>query len=105
MRGSARRDTTSSSWRNRSAAARRPRRSHNRRNPLQLDSTTAAVRDTIAAVFRGRAYNRESSVTLWDRFWEWVGAGINDLLRGIDHSPPTKHLLFAVFVLVILGVV
>src|SRR5579862_5572756 len=103
MRGSGRKDSTSSSWRNRSAAPRP--RSHSLPSPLQLDSATAAVRDTAAAVFRDRAYNREISVSLWDRFLAWVGSWIAELFRTINHSPPAKHMLLAAFIVLILGIV
>jgi hypothetical protein len=52
-----------------------------------------AVQDTIAAVFRQRAYDRAIVRTLWDRFWEAVWDGIRFLFDSLGHAPIAARII------------
>ncbi len=62
----------------------------------------AAVRDTIAAVFRQRDYDRSIARSMWDQLWRWVGERMGELFTALRHSPATRWVVIAV--LIALGV-
>jgi hypothetical protein len=55
-----------------------------------------AVRDTIAVVFRQRAYDRSVIRTLWDRILGTIFDWIGDLFRAIGHSQTAKATILFV---------
>jgi hypothetical protein len=57
-----------------------------------------AVQDTIAAVFRQRAYDRNITQTLWDRLWSFLGELLGDLLRAIGRSSTAGRIIEIVIV-------
>ena len=67
----------------------------------QLPLSEAAVRDTIAAVFRAAAYDRTLRETLWDRFLAWVGRLLSPLGSAIGGSPALQRFLLAALLLVL----
>lgn len=68
--------------------------------------TTTAVRDTIAAVFAQRPYDRALAETLWDRFWRWLWDWVGRLFSAVGGSSATRPVAIAVLaILAILAIV
>ena len=61
-----------------------------------------AVRDTVAAVFRQRAYDRALVESIWSRFWRAVLELLDRLFEVAGKSPLTRPIVMTI--LVILGV-
>ena len=68
-----------------------------------------AIRDTVAAVFSGSAYNR---TTILDRFWSWLLEQLGRLFSFFDPlwdeirgSPPLTWLLLILLALMVVAVV
>lgn len=64
----------------------------------------AAIRDTIAAVFRQRVYDRSVQATLWDRFTAWL-SGLLDSLRITMHGSPALYWTAVVTLAAILAAI
>jgi len=64
--------------------------------------TTTAARDTIAAVFAQRAYDRAIARSLWDRMWSYFWDQLSQMLNAISKSSATRPV--AVMVLALLAV-
>lgn len=65
----------------------------------------AAVRDTLAAVFRDAAYDRGIRESLWSRFLAWLSRWFAELRSLLDGSPRLGWTLVAVAVLLLLALV
>ncbi|MHB1224374.1 MAG: DUF4129 domain-containing protein [Gemmatimonadaceae bacterium] len=70
-----------------------------------LQPAPAAVRDTLAAVFRQPAFERSLRDTLWRRFTRWLGDMIERLGTFTGESPALAWTLRVVIVLAIALVV
>ena len=64
-----------------------------------------AVRDTIAAVFRQRAYDRSIIRTLWDRLLEVVFRWIQELFIAVSRSPTAKGAIAAVLIALLIALI
>jgi hypothetical protein len=67
---------------------------------------TAAVQDTIAAVFQQRAYRRTLQETTWDRLTSWFAGLLHDLGRALSRVPGIDigaRVLLAVLIIALLA--
>jgi len=72
----------------------------------QADSLNdQALRDTIAAVFRQRAYDRGLRETVLDRILAWISEMWRRLTGGIEDTPALQMAGLAVLVLALLAVI
>jgi hypothetical protein len=62
-----------------------------------------AIRDTVAAVFRERRYDRSIRDSIVDRVFAWLGRILGDEVRLIADTPAAKWTLFAIVIAVIVG--
>ena len=69
--------------------------------PAAAPVDAAAVRDTIAAVFRSPDFDRSLRETLLDQLWQWVVAGLNRLAALWDASPMLSRLVYGATILVV----
>jgi len=69
--------------------------------PAAAPVDAAAVRDTIAAVFRSPDFDRSLRETLLDQLWQWVIAGLNRLAALWDASPLLSRLVYGATILVV----
>ena len=65
----------------------------------------AAVRDTIAAVFRDGSYDRGIRESLWQRFAAWLARRFADLRDLLDRSPGLGWTLAVIVVAVVVALV
>jgi hypothetical protein len=67
------------------------------------------VQDTIAAVFRQRAYDRTITQTLWDRLWRFFWELVRGLLDAVGQSPTAGRVIeiviVAILVLVLIRII
>ena len=71
----------------------------------QDGATEAAVRDTIAAVFRDPAYDRNLRESLWQRFATWLARWIGELRELLQSSPRLGWALIGLAALLVLAMV
>ena len=71
---------------------------------LQPPLTEAAIRDTIAAVFNGVAYDRSVRQTLWDRFLGWLGGLLAPIGVAISESPTARGALVAGLIVLVAAI-
>ena len=69
------------------------------------DAREAAIRDTIAAVFRDHAYDRGIRESLWQRFAAWVARRFAELRELLDSSPGLGWALAVVTALLLVAIV
>ncbi len=61
-----------------------------------------AIRDTITAVFRQRAYRRSFQQTLWDQLLDFLLRMVQELIRGLNRSPTLGKIIEIVVVAALL---
>jgi len=72
---------------------------------LSQASSAGTVRDTIAAVFRQRAYDRSIQETLWDRFWATLFDLLGRVLGVLRHAPAARPVVIGILVVLVVLVV
>ena len=71
-----------------------------------MQTAPAAVRDTLAAVFRQPAFDRSLRETLWRRLRDWFGALLDRINAAMAESPVawwTARVLLALAVALVVG--
>lgn len=64
-----------------------------------------AIRDTVAAVFRQRRYDRSIRDSILDRVFAWIGRLLTDELHYVANSPVAKWTLLILLIAIIIGLV
>jgi hypothetical protein len=59
------------------------------------------VQDTVAAVFRQRAYDRTITQTLWDRAWRYFWELVSDLLNAVGQSKTAGRVIEIIIVVLL----
>ena len=73
---------------------------------LRQDGATAsAVRDTIAAVFRDPAYDRNLRESLWQRFAAWLARWFAELRELLSGSPRLGWTMIVIAALLLVAIV
>ena len=67
--------------------------------------TEAAVRDTIAAITRGKDYQRALTESLWDRFTRWLWENVMELISAAGSSNVTRTITIVAIAVIVLLVV
>jgi hypothetical protein len=73
--------------------------------PQASPLTDQAIRDTLAAVFEHRGYDRTLRQTLTERIWAWLAELFGPLQRSVEQSPIAQRIALALLVLLGLAVV
>jgi hypothetical protein len=63
------------------------------------------IRDTVAAVFRQRRYDRTIHDSILDRVFAWLGRLLSEEFRYVANSPVAKWTLFIVLIAIIIGII
>ena len=71
----------------------------------QDGATESAVRDTLAAVFRDPAYDRNLRESLWQRFAAWLARWFSELRELLAGSPRLGWALIVLATLLVLAIV
>ncbi|MDQ6610911.1 MAG: DUF4129 domain-containing protein [Gemmatimonadota bacterium] len=67
--------------------------------------TDKAIRDTVAAIGRQAAYQREFSTSLWDKILRWIFQRIADLFAAVSQLQYGRLILYSLLVFAVLLIV
>lgn len=73
-------------------------------SPATTRTPAAALRDSVAAIFRQRAYERSLKESIWDRFLGWFGEWIRSMLDAVRGSRSVYWTAIALFTLFVVAV-